>query len=921
MSIPVTSQTVGPTHPSVPVSADLSAHVPLDHLCTRPTAVGKFIRVDGQRWIVKGVSYGTFAPDRERWQFPAAEQVADDFATMTRFGVNTVRLYTPPPQGLLDEAARHGLRLMIGLPWAQHVAFLDDRALCRRIRRDIEAQIRRLGSHPAVLLFAIGNEVPAAVARWHGRARLERFLRELYDVAKDASPESLQTYVNYPPTEYLELPFLDVVAFNVYLHRESELRAYLARLHHLAGSRPLLLAEAGADSLREGQAGQAALTAMQLRSAFREGACGAVAFSWTDEWWRGGRAVEDWAFGLLDRDRQAKPALHAAAQVFLEPPRAATDGTWPDVSVVVCAYNAADTLDQCLVSLEGLHYPSVEIIVVDDGSRDGTAAIARRHPAVRLIEMEHGGLSAARNIGLARATGEIVAYTDTDVRVEPEWLTYLVEPMLSSRFAGSGGPNVVPREDPWLAQCVARAPGGPSHVLFDDRIAEHVPGCNMAFRRDALVALGGFNPIFTRAGDDVDLCWRLQERGWRIGFAPCALVWHRHRSSMWAYWRQQLGYGESESWLKPLHPEKFAGRRAIWRGHIYSSLPFVRSLRYAKVNLGIWGSAPFPSVYRFAAHPLAHLPHSIRWQLSSIVLLAAGVAARWTPFQTAALVLLLMGAGALATTVAKCLKYALETDLDGLASIGRLPAPVSRVVYRATVAWLHYIQPVARTYGRVLGFLSPSRRPQRAEPYTRELRPVSAPERDARRSVRLLVGGTLEDRFWSERWVGGHALLEQMTDWLRSSRAAEVIEIDDGWRPHRDISVAVGRWTWLDLRLLVEDHAGGRCLVRVATHARLTRTGGLLAGSAVASMVAILAAGVDMGWSAAMLGGLVTLVGPFCVGAARLLGMARVVRHAVATVTAAAGLVPVSSTSAGRPLRGLLARWRHNAAEARRGGR
>ena len=71
----------------------------------------------------------------------------------------------------------------------------------------------------------------------------------------------------------------------------------------------------------------------------------------------------------------------------------------------------------------------------------------------------------------------------------------------------------MPPDDPWMAQCVARAPGGPTHVLLDDRVAEHVPGCNMAFRRDALLAIGGFNPVYLRAGDDVDVCWRLQAKG------------------------------------------------------------------------------------------------------------------------------------------------------------------------------------------------------------------------------------------------------------------------------------------------------------------------------------------------------------------------------------------------------------------------
>ena len=114
-----------------------------------------------------------------------------------------------------------------------------------------------------------------------------------------------------------------------------------------------------------------------------------------------------------------------------------------------------------------------------------------------------------------------------------------MQPFATPEIVAAGGPAVMPADDPWFAQCVARAPGGPTHVLLDDRIAEHVPGCNCAFRRDRLLAIGGFNPVFLRAGDDVDVCWRMQARGWKVGFAPAALVWHRHRATTRAYWRQQ----------------------------------------------------------------------------------------------------------------------------------------------------------------------------------------------------------------------------------------------------------------------------------------------------------------------------------------------------------------------------------------------
>ena len=186
---------------------------------------------------------------------------------------------------------------------------------------------------------------------------------------------------------------------------------------------------------------------MHVRTAFAEGACGAVAFSWTDEWWRGGHAVDDWAFGLVDAERRPKPALAAVERAFAEAPFPADErARWPKVSVVVCAYNAADTIDDCLTSLGDAdlsrrrgHRRQRRL-----ARRDGAPSRAGM-PACASIDIPNGGLSAARNVGLAEASGEIVAYTDADVRVDPDWLTYLVQPLLTQDVVGAGGPNVVPR--------------------------------------------------------------------------------------------------------------------------------------------------------------------------------------------------------------------------------------------------------------------------------------------------------------------------------------------------------------------------------------------------------------------------------------------------------------------------------------------
>jgi len=130
-----------------------------------PRVNGKFLEVDGRRYLVKGVTYGTFAPDQTGGQYPPLEQIDEDFRLMAQAGLNTVRVYTVPELALLDTAMRHGLRVMVGVPWTQHVAFLGDRRLTRGIRQQIASTVRALGSHPAVLMFAVGNEIPASVVR------------------------------------------------------------------------------------------------------------------------------------------------------------------------------------------------------------------------------------------------------------------------------------------------------------------------------------------------------------------------------------------------------------------------------------------------------------------------------------------------------------------------------------------------------------------------------------------------------------------------------------------------------------------------------------------------------------------------------------------------------------------------------------
>ena len=852
---------------------------------------GKFLSVGGRRFLVKGVAYGTFAPREDGAQFPSSEQLSGDFAAMASAGFNTVRTYTSPTPAVLDAATTYGLRLMAGLAWPQHVPFLDART-SRRIRHDVVIEVRRLAAHPSLLLVALGNEIPSGIVRWHGARRVERFLCDVCRAVRDAVPHCLLSYVNYPPTEYLDLDEFDVAAFNVYLHRECDVRGYLARLQHIAGAKPLLLAEAGSDSLREGVDAQARLTATQIRAAFEEGACGAVAYAWTDEWWRGGQVIDDWAFGLVDRARRPKPALAAVSRVMAEAPFPTTGRKLPKVSVVVCAHNAAETLDDCLTSLAALTYSDVEVIVVNDGSSDATSSIARAHTGVTVIDVPNGGLSAARNVGLTAATGEIVAYTDADCRVDPDWLRYLVQPMLASDMVGAGGPNVVPADDPWVAQCVARAPGGPTHVMLDDRIAEHVPGCNMAFRRDALLAIDGFNPVYLRAGDDVDICWRLHAKNLKIGFAPSALVWHHRRPSVRAYWRQQVGYGEGEAWLDAHHPEKFLAGQMVWRGHIYSPLPFLRVTAERRVNTCVWGTAAFPSVYNTQAHQWRYLPHSPAWVAASLVMLFIGVFGPLTGMDAAWLPLV-AGTVGLLTTLARCAACGWWSDLSGLPSIGGRSSRRSDFFYRGLIAWLHLLQPLARFRGRLRGLSRPANvAPQHVTRFP--WKPPMPTPRDVLASARLLARGEPQRAFWSETWSSHTTLLTELVGDLRASRPAQVVDVDEGWRPDRDFSLAIGRWAWLHVRTLVEEHEAGRCLFRVRSRLRLSFVGtvrglalGLLLAGGTAASMALYRPSVSVVVSAVAIAAIAARAAWQATRAAAVLD------RAVTRVTTAAGLLPL----------------------------
>ncbi len=762
----------------------------------RPRVVvdGKFFRLGDKKFYVKGIAYGPLPPNAQGQFFASPEQTASDLDQIRELDANVVRVYNIPPQWFLDLAENRELKVLVDIPWNKHLSF-DSHARRAEAREAVRNAVTACSRHPAVFAFSIANEIPPDIIRWNGARAAADFIDELVFEARRVDPDCLCTYSNFPPTEFLHPSAVDFVTFNVYLHQETAFKNYLARLQMMADAKPLLLGETGIDSLRETEARKCEMLSWQIEDSFRAGLAGTIVFAFTDEWHRDGKQVEGWEMGLVSIDRWPKDSFFAVKKMFRAAPHFPL-ASQPKVSVVVASYNGARTLRLCLESLQRLNYPDYEIILVDDGSTDETQKIVteineqRRtrgdvtYPAIVNVRHEKNfGLSIARNTGIVAATGEIVAFTDADCRADEDWLYYLVGSFAGSEFVGVGGPNLLPPEDSRVAATVMVSPGGPAHVMLTDREAEHIPGCNMAFYKRALEGIGGFDPIFTKAGDDVDVCWRLQQAGCKIGFSPSAFVWHYRRSTVAAYLKQQEGYGEAEALLVRKHPENFNSfGGGIWQGRIYAPSKFGVELRAPVIYHGLFGTAGFQKIYTSAPATTLMLCTTLEYYLFVVLPLwiLTGIFQQILPVAIVGL--------------------ALPIGVCALAG-AQAALPKNKIVWwsRPLVALLFRLQPVVRGLARYQGRL--------AQP------PLKMASQESLDSLAFFHSGKPLDevRYWSSErmdrvdYVAAMIRELQARGWPNKS--------DVGWSDY-DLEIIGSRWSRLLLVTVAEDYPEKRQLVR-----------------------------------------------------------------------------------------------------------
>lgn len=755
----------------------------------RVTVDGKFFRLGEKKFHLKGVSYGPFDPDKGEGTFAKPGQTAHDFAQIRELGANLIRVYHVPPKWFLELAAEFGLKVLVDIPWNKHLCFLDSEKEKEAAREAVRKAVRNCTGYSAVFAYSIANEIPPDIVRWSGARVVEEFIDELVTEAKAIDPDCLCTFTNYPPTEFLRPQSLDFYCFNVYLHNQQPFKNYLARLQMIADTKPLLLGEFGIDSLREGEPRKCEILSWQIETTFRAGLAGTVVFSYTDDWWRGGQTIQDWMMGLTTRDRQRKDSFRAVQKMFRLAPYFPLP-RHPRVSVVVASYNGERTLKACLDSLQRLNYPDYEVILVDDGSTDNTPQIAAAHPQVRYFRhAENLGLSVARNTGIAAATGEIIAFTDADCRADTDWLYYLVGDLLDSEFAGIGGHNFLPPDDSSVAAAVLVSPGGPAHVMLTDRQAEHIPGCNMAFYKWALEEVGGFDPIFRLAGDDVDLCWRLQQRGMKIGFSPGGFVWHYRRSTVRAYLKQQLGYGEAEALLVRKHPEYFnIFGSSMWRGRIYTASKHGILVRAPIVYHGVFGSSWFQTLY--TSQPMGLLSFFSSLEYNVILTLPLLVLSTSFPW------LFPIAIASLGLSLGVCVTAGYQAQL---------PRNKRRWWSRGVVSLLYFLQPIVRGWARYQGQLGLQLAPQT----TRETLDSIA-LRNSRQSLN-------EIRYWAGAEVDRIEFVRSVLD--RLDKEGWPNKSDIGWSEY-DIEVLGSRWTRLQLTTAAEECPRGKKILRCRLRAR-----------------------------------------------------------------------------------------------------
>ncbi len=247
------------------------------------------------------------------------------------------------------------------------------------------------------------------------------------------------------------------------------------------------------------------------------------------------------------------------------------EGGWPGVTLLIPAYNEEGVIATCVGAALAVDYPTLEVLVLDDGSTDGTEAAARAAGAAddrcRVIrDPVNRGKAERLNEGFREAQHELVAVTDADTHVHPQALKLLVRRLTASPIvaAVAGAPHVTNRGRLLLAMQVLEAATIIGLIRRTQSLTGRVgivAGVLGLFRRDRVLAVGGYDPRM--ATEDIELTWKLLLAGWQTAYEPRALVGMEVPSSLRALWAQRTRWARGQGEVLHLHFREVS----LWRNH------------------------------------------------------------------------------------------------------------------------------------------------------------------------------------------------------------------------------------------------------------------------------------------------------------------------------------------------------------------
>jgi hypothetical protein len=376
----------------------------------------------------------------------------------------------------------------------------------------------------------------------------------------------------------------------------------------------------------------------------------------------------------------------------------------------------------------------------------------------------------------------------------------------------------------------------------------------MVFSKAALAKIGGFDAQFRTAGDDVDICWRMLNAGYKLGFSPAAFVWHFRRNTVKAYYGQQRGYGNAEAMLYPKYPERFNIMGQIaWRGIIPG---LARTIPGGNRKRVLWNaSARAQSLFDPGLTLAKVLPQTLEWTVLSAVTLVASVVLG---------VSLIPAAAMLALGPIWSLYYAFHAPLE---------KSHDRFIARLLIAYLAYTGPMVRTMTRY-------------KTRAKALTGLAGNDGIRQRPTINWLLRTVRLDYWNNESISRDRLMDKLLKLF--ARTGHGAIIDAGWNDY-DLEVRSNPWTRVELKTADEEHEAGKVTNHVLARVKLTRisTMALAAGVASATAVAL------VGFPEIALGlGALTIAGAICI-AAKMLETGRVAYRATEECATELNLAPL----------------------------